>query len=198
MVTSFVARALSCATFAAIAFSAHAASAQVPAPVTLTDLLARSARYIADYQERLSSVVAEEHYDQRVDTISGEFGTFGTRGTARTKRVRRRLTSDYLLVRRPGQSGWVPFRDVFEVDGKPVRDREERLTSLFVVSPATAWDQAAAIVDQSTRFNLGTVRRTINAPTCRLSEPFRSTRTTDASSNHSSARTMVTCARRSR
>lgn len=168
MVTPFVARALRCVTVAAIALTTRAAAGQASVPATLPDILERSARYVADYQERLSSVVAEEHYDQRVDTISGDFGTFGTRGTARTKRVRRRLTSDYLLVRRPGRSGWVPFRDVFEVDGKPVRDREERLTELFLSSSETARDQAMTIAEESSRFNIGTVRRTVNVPTLAL------------------------------
>ena len=30
---------------------------------------------------------------------------------------------------------WIPFRDVFEVDGKPVRNRGDRLTKLFLQPP---------------------------------------------------------------
>ena len=39
----------------------------------------------------------------------------------------RETKSDYLLVKAPGGERWLPFRDVFEVDGKRVREREERL-----------------------------------------------------------------------
>lgn len=152
-----------------VAASVRAAASEAQTPVTLTDLLARSARYVAYYQERLSSVVAEERYEQRVESkISGSFGPFGTTRGSSTDLSRRRLMSDYLLVKAPGQSGWVPFRDVYEVDGQAVRDRDERLARLFVDSPATAWDQAAAIAEESSRFNIGTVSRTINVPTLAL------------------------------
>ena len=42
------------------------------------------------------------------------------------------MVSDVLIVQVPGTAEWVPFRDVFTIDGKPVRDREERLTKLFL------------------------------------------------------------------
>ena len=46
--------------------------------------------------------------------------------------ARRVLTSDLLLVKPVGTDRWVQFRDVFEVDGKPVHDRSERLVKLFL------------------------------------------------------------------
>jgi hypothetical protein len=59
---------------------------------------------------------------------------------------------------------WHPFRDVFEVDGVAVRDREQRLTKLFL-QPSVAVDQRAKrIADESTRYNLGNLERTINNP----------------------------------
>jgi hypothetical protein len=39
-------------------------------------------------------------------------------------------------------SSWVAFRDVFEVDARPVRDREARLQQLFTDTPAQAIEQA--------------------------------------------------------
>jgi hypothetical protein len=50
------------------------------------------------------------------------------------------------------------------VDGRPVRDREERLTRLFVESPRDALDQARQIVAESARYNLGSLTRTFNMP----------------------------------
>ena len=92
-----------------VAVVATAASAQ--SPTTLTDVLARSARYVADYQERLSSVVAEERYEQRVESRSGgSFDPFGGPSTSRTYRSRRRLVSDYLLVKTPGWMGPIGCR----------------------------------------------------------------------------------------
>ena len=58
------------------------------------------------------------------------------------------LVSDFLLVQVPGE-GWLPFRDVFERDGKQVRDRQERLAALFLKgSSRSAFAQARAIMDE--------------------------------------------------
>jgi len=78
----------------------------------------------------------------------------------------RTLVSDYLLVKVPNLEGWLPFRDVFEVDGQRVRDRQDRLTKLFLESsPERALENAQAIVHESARYNIGTVRRSLNLPT---------------------------------
>ncbi len=81
----------------------------------------------------------------------------------------RTLVSDYLQVKIPGYEGWLPFRDVFEVDGQRVRDRQDRLVKLFVqTSPSRALDNAQAIVKESARYNIGGVRRELNLPTLPL------------------------------
>jgi hypothetical protein len=76
----------------------------------------------------------------------------------------RELRSDFLLVSLQGSFEWVPFRDVFEVDALPVRDREQRLTKLFIEPSAGTLEQAERIRDESARYNLGTMKRTINNP----------------------------------
>lgn len=149
--------------------SVRAAARKTQSTHTLETILARSARYVADYQRLFSSVVAEERYEQRLQSkSSGGSSHFGRNSGWNARNRRRRLMSDYLLVKAPGQSGWVPFRDVYEVDGKAVRDRDERVMELFVNSPAIAWDQAIRVAEESSRFNLGSVRRTINVPTLAL------------------------------
>ena len=59
-----------------------------------------------------------------------------------------------------------PFRDVFEVDHIPMRDREERLAKLFLNkrTDAEAQQRGKAIAEESARYNLGAVQRTINNP----------------------------------
>ena len=52
----------------------------------------------------------------------------------------------------PDSRRWVGYRDTFEVDGKPVRDRDERLERLLSDG---AVGQAARIAEQNARFNLG-------------------------------------------
>lgn len=80
----------------------------------LRSRVARSARRLIT---QLSDVVTEEEYDQRFINSSRK----------------RHLKSDFLLVAYPGQKELVMvFRDVREVDGKPVRDKDDRITKLFI------------------------------------------------------------------
>jgi hypothetical protein len=58
---------------------------------------------------------------------------------------------------------------VFEVDGKPVRDREERLAKLFLTPSASAQQQVDDIKAASARYNIGGVNRNINLPVLALS-----------------------------
>ena len=74
----------------------------------------------------------------------------------------------------PG-GGWFPFRDVFQVDGRPIQDRTDRLAKLFLtetgqarVDAAGAFEQAKRIMAESARYNIGTVQRNINLPTLAL------------------------------
>ena len=73
-----------------------------------------------------------------------------------------------LLVRPGGMGDWVQFRDVFEVDGRPVRDRGERLVPLFLQPAASRAAQLMRIRAESARYNIGTVERTVNTPTLPL------------------------------
>ncbi len=140
-----------------------AARAQEP---PLVDVLGRVTRYVGELSARLSGAVAEEHYEQRATTPVDS--SLGSRGGSRSAYYRRTLRSDYLLVR-PRNVGWYyGFRDVFEVDGQPVRDRQERLTELFLDPSASANTQIRGIVRDSARYNIGDVQRNFNVPTLAL------------------------------
>jgi hypothetical protein len=131
-------------------------------------LLDRASRYVESFQRNFGSVVAEERYEQTLRRVLGSNTTSVPRGGGGpTQTV---LVSDFLLVQVPGE-GWLPFRDVFERDGKQVRDRQERLSALFLKgSSRSAFDQARAIMDEGARYNIGNVARNINVPTLPL--PF--------------------------
>ena len=67
--------------------------------------------------------------------VSGRHSPCDARGmrVARAAgRAPRELKSDLLLLKPAGADAWMAFRDVFEVDGEPVRDRTERLSQLFL------------------------------------------------------------------
>ena len=122
----------------------------------LAVLLARMTEYLAAYVRDFGNVVAEENYAQRM--VRGGVGGPPSR----------QLRSDVLIVRTDGEIGWTQYRDVFEVDGKPVRDREARVQKLFLENPAGARRLAQEISNESARYNLGTISRTINLPTLPL------------------------------
>lgn len=126
---------------------------------TLDQVLARAATYVASYQRQLQGVVAEEVYRQNVLRTSSGAGP-----RSRSNREYRELRSDLLLVKLGDEDWWLQFRDVFEVDRRPVRDRDQRLQKLFVGAKPDARAQATTIQDESARYNLGPVIRTINIP----------------------------------
>jgi hypothetical protein len=129
---------------------------------TLDDVLEHAEAYVVRFEEAFSSLVAEERYTQ-------QFTTLGSSGPGRRPDVQQRvLKSDFLLVRSERSDAWVPFRDVFEADGRPLREREDRLMQLFVKASADAFEQAQRISDESTRYNIGPVTRSVNVPTLPL------------------------------
>jgi hypothetical protein len=126
---------------------------------TLDDVLGRAGAYVVRFETALSSLVAEERYTQQLTTP----------GTGRRADIQlRMLKSDFLLVRSERLDGWMPFRDVFEADGRALRERGDRLMKLFVEASGDAFEQAQRISDESTRYNIGPVTRTINVPTLPL------------------------------
>jgi hypothetical protein len=117
-----------------------------PAPV-----LEAAANYIASYERDVTAVVAEEDYHQRILQDASS----------------RRLKSDILFIA-DERNGWIEFRDVFEVDASPVRDRGERISRLFMQPNPNALAQARRIAQESARFNLQPrslrFNRTLNVP----------------------------------
>ena len=134
---------------------------------TSPDLLARVSAYVGDFYRRFGSIVAEERYEQTIRRSPGSIGTGTTLQRGGGGPVSTTLVSDFLLVQVPGE-GWLPFRDVFERDGQPVRDREERLAKIFLSGSRASLDQARAIMNESARYNIGNVQRNINVPTLAL------------------------------
>lgn len=108
--------------------------------------MARLVDYVGVYERQYSGLVAEEEFRQ----------------SSRGNKVR--LRSDYLLVKPEKSPVWVSFRDVYEVDGVAIRDRDDRLRRLFLEPGEDIWGQVQAIQDEGARYNLGIVERNINVP----------------------------------
>ena len=135
-------------------------SAQEPALDTVLD---RAGKYVVEFQRQLSGVVAEERYVQDVRYPLGN----GVRYNPLLAR-HRELKSDLLLVKPIGGDRWIQFRDVFDVDGKTVHDRSERLMRLFLNPSASSASQVQRITDESSRYNIGNLYRTVNVPVLAL------------------------------
>jgi hypothetical protein len=124
--------------------------AQRAAELPLDELMAGAAKYVADYGQKASLVVASETYTQDVE-IEG------------LQPIRpRKLVAEFAIVR--AGRGWTGFRDVVEFNDEPVRDRRDRLKALFT-STSPTMSEARRIADESARFNVGPVARNFNTPT---------------------------------
>jgi sulfatase modifying factor 1 len=139
---------------------------------SLETLLTRAAWYLDYFVDQFENVVAEEVCIQDSSVMVPTFNPMAGRGAiaaqtsaAEMSRARHRdLRSDFLLVKSPTSDNLVPFRDVLEVDGVPVRDRERRLATLFINPSADAMVQAEHVRDEGARYNLGNLRSTIGNP----------------------------------
>ena len=153
------------------AIAACVLAAGVGAAAQSTDLdrvLALTGSYLVTYEKALSAVVAEERYDQWIEANRSP----SPASTGRTREriteqgaTKRSLVSEFLMIRWPGEAAWFGFRDVLSVDGKPVRDRNERLLALFTQNPKDVLSRADLIAAESARYNIGGVARNINVPT---------------------------------
>jgi hypothetical protein len=151
-------RGVSCAValLAAAGVTLHASALPAQQPVFIDDVIARAAAYVEIFVEQLSSVVMEEDYKQTYYR------------SHRADAARTHLVSEFLLVWVNGVGEWVGFRDVFEINGRKIRDRQDRLATLFLGDETMALAQGQRIAQESARYNLGSTQRTINVPTFAL------------------------------
>ena len=148
MVQSIVAAAL------LIMLAAARPHADQRAP-SVDDVMRRVAAYVDAYGEKTSIVVATEHYTQQ------------SRSTALGRAPgRRRILADFAIVKVDALRGWQGFRDVVEVDGERLPDRDDRLVRLLADSGR--YDEARRLSDESARFNIGPIQRNFNVPTTAL------------------------------
>jgi hypothetical protein len=133
-----------------------ASAASLPAQTAVQGAVADAARYLREFTSDVAGVVLEEKYLQQAQ---------GRVVTARE------LVSDLAIMADP-RFGWIEYRDVFDVDGKPVRDRQDRVVELFATPSVNALEQAQRIVQEGARHNLSPVgvqfARTLNLPMAAL------------------------------
>lgn len=129
--------------------------------LTVPDLLERVSVYLVNFEKDYARVIADERYRQTMKQKRVE------RLSDKTVTQTREIKSDILAASDTG-SRWLSFRDVYSVDGRPVRDRDARLEKLFADAGANRFTEGRRIADEGARFNLGTVLRNTNLPSMPL------------------------------
>jgi hypothetical protein len=122
--------------------------------LSTSDVMRRVGAYVDGYGDKASIVVATEHYSQEAA------------GAAESKRRQRDIVADLGLVKVETEKIWLGFRDVLEVDGRRVTDRDDRLAG--VLTAAGRFDEARRLNDESARYNIGPIERNFNVPTTAL------------------------------
>ncbi len=136
---------------AALARSSGAATSVL----SLDEVMRRVAAYVDGYGQKASIIVCTERYTQEA------------RGAAKQPREQREIVSDIAIVKVAAERIWQGFRDVIEVDGVRVADRDNRLATVLMASEGQ-YDEARRLSDESARFNIGSIRRNFNVPTATL------------------------------
>lgn len=143
---------------AAVVATGVTATPHTTPPVPLKEVLRRAGVWVERFADDTLFIVGEERYvqeyRQRVDPRHP---------------VHREMRSEIVLVRaaegdaRAGYP-WVQYRDVLEVDGNALPDHEGRLERLFKDPSGASYARASALIEESARFNIGPITRTVNVP----------------------------------
>ncbi len=128
--------------------------AQAP---TANDLRARLNVYLADYEPKLSELIADELMIQQ--NRRGERTAGGGIGPPEFRTIR----SEVAFIALPGDAGWMGFRRIIKVGSDLVEDQLGALTTGLAGGSQDDYARARAMLAESARFNLGSPR-TINLP----------------------------------
>jgi hypothetical protein len=116
----------------------------------LPDVLKTAGDYVLQYSQRLGAVAAEEEYMQ-FDTSSGQMG------------VPKRIYAEIVWL--GGGNGTIGgFRDVFAIDKQPVRQRDDRLLTLFKAPSASSISEAQDMTDGAVHYYISSNLHALDQP----------------------------------
>jgi hypothetical protein len=126
---------------------------------SLAAVMDRAGEYVARYEDLdLGNLLVAEKYSQNVVTYSERDGT--------TRNDRRQMESDFLILALDDHH--VGLRLVNRVDGKPAPKPPTSFEAVMADSSAGILRKMEAIQQESSRYNIGPVKREINVPTFAL------------------------------
>ena len=123
---------------------------------SVRELVASATAYVAQYQQQLTSVVADEEYTQEI--------LEQTPPDPSMPRARR-LRSEVFFVFEPVDRQWMAIRDTLLVDGRPLPYRSSARLAFESLHPAEVRQRFSRLNSQ---WNLGRIYRTFNEPTMAL------------------------------
>jgi hypothetical protein len=118
-------------------------------------LLDRLGAYLQDYEAKAFELLADEQYEQWIRRRQGYSG-----GTVQ----RRKLKSNYFLIRLPDGRAWYGFREVTSVDGDVIQAAKRSMADVLSERTPDAVEEALAMTRANAKYNIGGVYRTINVP----------------------------------
>ena len=133
-------------------------------PPRVEELRERATGYVEQFIARFSSVVAEERLVQETTSLPGKSGTGINQRIDAPTPQRREILSDFLFIRRAATEDWYVYRDAFEVNGRAVRDRGDRLMKLLSEPSLSNAQLALKIAQESSRYSLSPGLRTVDDP----------------------------------
>jgi hypothetical protein len=139
----------------ALALAASAFAPRQP-DVSETAVVAAAAGYVASYQTLLTSILADEDYNQRIVELTPPDPEIPRR---------RRMESEIFFMFAPVRHDWMTSRDVRSVDGRAVRDRPDLRAALRTLPPD---EVAGTFKTHNSRYNIGRTFRNFNEPTLSL------------------------------
>ena len=139
----------------ALALVASASASQAP-DTSRKAVVDAAARYVADYQRQLTSVIADELYTQEITAQSPR--------DPQMPRLRR-TQGEVFFIYAASSHHWMAVRDVMSLDGRALDDRPDLRDAFQTLAVA---DVAARFKEYNSRYNIGRTYRNFNEPTLSL------------------------------
>ncbi len=143
-----------------LAAGAPTVAEQAAPDTSLQAVVAAAATYVRDYQTALTSVLAQEIYQQSVHFEKTQPNRLLFNGP-----LARTMKSEVFFAFASVSHEWMAIRDVGEVDGRPVENHKDIQTLLATNSTAQV---AMDLKNYNARFNIGDILRNFNEPTMSL------------------------------
>lgn len=117
-------------------------------------LVARASKYVAEYEKQFAFLIADEDYRQK---------RFDADGRLAQTRV---LKSELFLTYLPADGEWIAVRDVMEVDGMRMANRDDLRALLSRGQEVRG--SIGKVIARNAQYNIGRIERNFNEPTLPL------------------------------